>query len=231
MEEGKATRGGKKELGSEWRLGMRQGMITRVNSMQGDDEERAHARWRRGRRRLGVRGGGRENEMIRIERRRRCSLQSTGGRDSGRNRQRGEESGKQTLEYGRVRSGIELGKDEYGNLAIHGIENLGSTDLAVAVVRSILGDSLTVIQTLNGFRRMKHGFDSVANNVSARTACDRKANSGHVDHITAQRCLIGPVSDSNEQMRRVQEFQAESNTQQLTAACGIPQGVSNLFFL
>lgn len=113
--------------------------------------------------------GRKYGERIRIENRRRCSLQNREGRGSERNRQRGEESGMPTRESAQVRSEMECKKKTYGNLTIHGIENLGSTDLAVAVVRPTLGDSFAAIRTLNRFCRMKYGFDSVTNNVSART--------------------------------------------------------------
>ena len=175
-------------------------------------------------------GGGYEGR-IRSGSWRRCSPRSREGRDTGRNRRRGEESGKQILGSGQGPSGVAFQEKTYGDLTIHGIENLGFTDLAVAVVRSILCDSLTAVRTLYGFCRMKDGLSSVTDNISARTNCDARIDLRHINQITTQRCIIGPIGDSDEHMRRVEELQAKPNTQQLAATCGIPHGVSNLLLL
>ena len=162
---------------------------------------------------------------------RHCSPRSRGDRDTGRNRRRGEESEKQILESVQGKSEVVFREKTYGDLTIHRIENLGFTNLAVAFMRSILGDPFTTIRTLYRFCRMKDGFSSVADNISTRTKCDGKTQMKHINQITAQRCIIVPIGDSDEHMRCVEEFQAKSNTQQLAATCGIPHGVSNLFLL
>lgn len=100
----------------------------------------------------------------------------------------------------------------YGDLTIHRIENLGFTNLAVAFMRSILGDPFTTIRTLYRFCRMKDGFSSVADNISTRTKGDGKTQMKHINQITAQRCIIVPIGDSDEHMRCVEEFQSKSNT-------------------